>query len=139
MLHLLTGEYATGLLIIQKDSPGILQTSNVYFLEKIIEAKAFQADDDKWYKDNSVIKWNAENVSSDIDRNSEAYQQKIIKPLKNLSTVLKHLIRHIHDNDPIIAKACMEMGIILENHVSSTKLTLPTALGETIISVIKKF
>lgn len=128
-LQLLSEKYDKGLRIIRKDHTGILEYSEVYFLEKIFEAKIAQKNDPKWYKKNSITNFKVDSSRLEYDKTKKLYQDEIITPLTNLNKVLKRLIRHIYDSDPVIARTCFEMGHVLEVHVSWTQAYIAYSLG----------
>lgn len=128
-LLMLNNEFDKALNIIHSDQPGILQFSELYFLEKIFEAKVIHSESPKWYKHNIITDFVVDSTKLKYDRWGEDYKTEIITPLSNLNNVLKRLIRHIHDSDPIISRTCFEMGLILETHVSWTQAYIAYSLG----------
>lgn len=125
----LKGNYDEGISLITRDHPGIMEFSTYAFMLRILEAKKNEEAKDKWYRQNKVLNWSVDSSRLKMDRKSEEYDHAIIQPLKNLEFVLKKLIRHIHDDDEIIARACFEMGLILESYVSLSQGYIGMSLG----------
>ena len=114
---------------IRTESPMVLQYSKIYFFEKIIQAELKQKADEKWFKNGVVLNWKIDTSLNSIDKSSQEYKDKIIDPLTNLQFVLKILISHIHEEDPVIASTCREMGHIIEAHLSLTQAYIAYSLG----------
>lgn len=128
-IHLIKGEYENGLTIIRKTTPGIVEFSKLYFYEKILIANINNRDDSKWIKSNLVLHWEVDSSLIELDKKSLEFEQAIIEPLKNLEYVLQIIIHYIHEDDPVLAMACFEMGQILEFHVSLTQAYISYSLG----------
>lgn len=129
MIPILNQDYEGGIESIHKCSPGILEHTKIYFLDRILLAYLAEQKDGKWHKSHSVLKWEIDSTLMGIDKNDERFQTEIIRPLNNLNFVLRHLIHYIHESDPIIARICFEMGTILEQHVSWTQAYIAYSLG----------
>lgn len=129
MLKILKKDFEGGIENIHRSKPGILQYSKIYFLDKILQAYMAEEKDNKWHKEHTVLHWEVDSSLFNEDKNSEHFKNTIIRPLENLDFVLKQLIHYVHEDDPIIAEACFEMGVILENHVSHTQAYIAYSLG----------
>ena len=128
-IHILHEDFDEGIERIHEESPGIYQFSKIYFIDKILQAYKSNKKYPKWYKTHTLLGWEIDSTLINIDRNDERYDKQIIIPLRNLDFVLKLLIHYIHDEDPIIANSCKEMGIILEQYVSYTQAYIAFSLG----------
>jgi hypothetical protein len=126
---LLTEEYEEGLKEIRDEYPGILQYSKVYFLIAIFEAKIALKRDQKWIKKHDVLNWTVDTSLVFPNKNSEEFERIVLKPLYALDDLLHLLLHHIHDEDQVIAKVCLEMGKVLEAHVSLTQAYIAYSLG----------
>lgn len=129
ILYILQKDYDQGIERIHQTSPGILEFSKIYFLDKFLIAYKAESKTPKWYKTNSVLKWKVDSSLYKINKNSDAFNRKVIAPLENLDFVLKQLVHYIHSDDPILASACREMGEILEYHVSLSQAYIAYSLG----------
>ena len=129
MIFIINEDYEGGIETIHKSRPGILEFTKIYFLDRILQAYIAEKKNNKWHKTNHVLKWDVDSTLFTVDRKGERYQTEVIEPLKNLDFVLKQMIHFIHEDDPIIARACFEMGIIFENHVSLTQAYISYSLG----------
>ena len=129
VIHFKLEEFDEGISLIRKSSPMIFQFSKVYFYLKIFEAKQKNTEDPKWYKSNTVLDWDVDTSLFSIDKDSEEFQEELITPLHNLESVLKRLIAYVHEEDPIISRSCLEMGIIIENHLSLSQAYVSMSLG----------
>lgn len=121
VIHFLNREFNSCLYFIREAEPGLVEHSKLWFFKKICEAKLVSLKDDKWYKEKSVLEWEIDSSVLLLDKDGPEFHEKVITPLENLSYVLEKLIRHIYDNDPVIARTCFEMGKILDAYVSSTQ------------------
>ena len=129
MITILQKNYEAGIEEIHKSSPGILEFSKLYFLDRILLSYLQEKKTPKWYKENSILKWEVDSTILNMDKRSVAFRQKVIDPLKNLEFVLKQIIHYVHEEDPVIAKACTEMAAILETHISITQSYISYSLG----------
>lgn len=129
MIFYLNHDYQEGLNEIQDASPMILEYSKIYFFKKILEAEIKQEENSKWYKKGHVFEWEVDSSLFDLDKNSELFKEKVLKPLKNLEFVLNKIVSYIHEDDAIIASACREMGHIIEGHLSLTQAFIAYSLG----------
>ena len=129
MIPFLDKKYDQAQKRIRKESPMVLQFSRIYFFEKIIEAESKQKADDKWFKKGVVLNWPIDSTLNTLDKTSKEFKDKIITPLQNLQFVLKRIIAHIHEEDPVIANTCQEMGHLIEAHLSLTHAYLAYSLG----------
>lgn len=129
VLHFLQHEYNSCLAMIRQAEPGLVEYSKLWFFKKICDAKLRSLRDEKWYKKESVLSWPVDSTLFGVDKKSELFREKIITPLENLSFVLELLIRHIYENDEVIARTCLEMGWILRAHVSTTEAFIAMSLG----------
>lgn len=129
LIYILNKDYELGIESIHKSSPGILEFSKIYFLDKMLLAYIANNETDKWYKTGNVFNWEIDSTLFDIDKKSPRFQTEVIDPLKNLDFVLRELIHFIHEDDPVISKACFEMGVIFENHISLTQAYIAYSLG----------
>jgi len=129
MIFYLKHDFEGGLKEIQDASPMILEYSKIYFFKKILEAEVKQEKDSKWYKKGHVFQWEVDSSLFDLDKESESFKEKIIKPLRNLEFVLQKIVSFIHEDDAIIASACREMGHIIEGHLSLTQAYIAYSLG----------
>lgn len=118
MLHMLNNEHEEGLNLIRKESPGVLQYSKIYFIQRIFMAKVKQAEGPKnWYKNNCILGWQVDSTAN-YSSKDEAFHEYIMDPLENADFVLKFIIRYIPADDPIISRSFFEVGLILEEYVS---------------------
>lgn len=129
MIFYLKNDFEGGLDEIQNASPMILEYSKIYFFKKILEAEVKQSEDSKWYKKGHVVQWEVDSTLMDLDKSSDEFENKIIRPLRNLEFVLQRIVAHIHEDDAIIASACREMGHIIEGHLSLTQAYIAYSLG----------
>lgn len=131
MVFIQNGNYEAGIESIHKSSPGILEYSKIYFLDRILLTYLHAEENPKWYKDTtySVLRWKIDTTLFSVDKESERFQREVIQPLENLDFVLKEMIHYIHEEDAVLAKACNEMGIIFENHISLTQAYISYSLG----------
>lgn len=125
----LEGEFKKGLAHITKDSPMVLEYSEVYFIRKIFKSKVADQNTEKWYKTNEVLGWELDSSLNELDKRSPEFEEAIIKPLLNLESVLKLIISYVHEEDAIIANTCREMGHIIEFHLSLTQAHIAYSLG----------
>lgn len=129
MLFILQKEYDAGIESIHKSVTGRLGYSKIYFIDRILLSYKEQANDDKWYRTHKILKWELDSSLLNEDKTSERFKNEVLVPLENLNFVLHLLIHYIHADDPILASACYEMGIILENHISLTQAYIAYSLG----------
>ncbi|MFT5819433.1 MAG: hypothetical protein ACI8ZM_000657 [Crocinitomix sp.] len=129
MIYILNKDYELGIESIHKSSPGILQFSKIYFLDKILLAYIANDKNEKWYKTGHVFNWDVDSSLFIIDKSNPQFNAEVIDPLQNLDFVLRELIHFVHEDDPVISKACFEMGIIFENHISLTQAYIAYSLG----------
>ncbi|WP_027419942.1 hypothetical protein [Crocinitomix catalasitica] len=129
VLHLLNKDFKGGLKEIKSKYPGILEFSEVYFLEKIFQAYLRMKTNEQWHKTDVVLDWEVDSNILYIDKNNIEFERNIITPLNHLNNVLHRLIHHIHSEDPILARVCFEMGTILEKHISVTQAYIAYNLG----------
>ncbi len=129
MMLILNKDYEGGIEAIHRDNPGIFEGSKIYFLDRLLLAYIAESKVEKWYKDNSILKWEIDTSLANVDKSDERFTRDIITPLKNLNFVLRNMIHFIHESDPIIARACYEMGLILEKYVSDTQAYIAYSLG----------
>ncbi|UKN02819.1 hypothetical protein K6119_04720 [Paracrocinitomix mangrovi] len=129
MIHYLNEDYEGGLEEIKHESPMIIQYSKIYFFRKIFNAKIGQRDNSKWYKENSVLGWELDSTIKELPKDSEEFNSEIITPLRNLEYVLKRLIVFVHEDDPIIAATCREMGVIIEYYLNYSHAYIAYSLG----------
>ena len=128
-IYIINKDFELGIESIHKSSPGILEFSKIYFLDRILLAYMANEKNSKWYKTGNVFNWEVDSTLFDLDKKSQRFQEEVIDPLKNLDFVLKELIHFIHEDDPVISKACFEMGIIFENYISLTQAYISYSLG----------
>ena len=129
MVTYLENNYKEGLSEIKKSSPMILEFSEIYFFQKIFEAKKEAKDDTKWYKTNKVLNWEIDTTLFSLDKESEEYKESVIYPLENLEKALKKIVTYVHEDDQIISSVCREMGHIIEAHLSLTQAYIAYSLG----------
>jgi hypothetical protein len=129
VLHFLQNEYNSCLNMIREAEPGLLEFSKLWFFKKICDAKLRALKDEKWYKKESVLSWEVDSTLFAADKKGELFREKVIAPLENLTFVLQLLIRHIHEDDEVIARTCLEMGWILKAHISKTEAFIAMSLG----------
>ncbi|MCH2234438.1 MAG: hypothetical protein MK078_09320 [Crocinitomicaceae bacterium] len=115
---LMTDQIRVGLEIMNHDMPGVLQFSEVYFMKKIFIAEIAQKKDVKWYKTHSVLKWE---VDTTLNPTDEDFDINIVQPIKNLDKVLKRIIHHIHEEDPVISRTAYEMAMVMEPYFSKSQ------------------
>lgn len=113
LIFILENEYEDALDFIQENNPGILQHSKLFFIQRILVAKVKHAKDPKWYKTHSIFNWEVDSTLSYYE-NKERFTENVVKPLNNCNWVIHFLVRHIHEDDPILSRACYEMGRVLE-------------------------
>lgn len=128
-IFIMNKDFEAGIESIHKSSPGILEFSKIYFLDCILIAYVANEKNEKWYKTGNVFNWDLDSTLTNIDKQNLRFQEEVVTPLKNLDYVLKELIHFIHEDDPVISKACFEMGIIFENHISLTQAYIAYSLG----------
>jgi len=51
-------------------------------------------------------------------KGSKEFESKVITPLLQATEALRFFVKFIHENDPILARAFNEIGLVLENNVS---------------------
>jgi hypothetical protein len=129
VLHILTENYDEGIESIHKNNPGILERSEIYFLDKFLVAYRSEKANPKWYKDHSVLKWEVDSTVMNMDKFGEEFEKEVIIPLQNLNKVIKLLVHYIHEDDPVLSRACFEMGVILEHYISYTEAYNAYSLG----------
>ena len=129
MIPFLNKQYDIAQKKIRKESPMVLQFSKIYFFEKIIQAESRQKADEKWFKKGVVLNWKVDTTLNNLDKGSQLFRDKIIIPLTNLQSILKIIIAHVHEEDPVIASTCREMGHIIEAHLSLTQAYIAYSLG----------
>lgn len=129
IVHFLNREYNTCIQVIKLAEPGVFEYSKLYFFKQICKAKLRSLKDEKWYKTEGVLSWKVDSSLLLLDKDGPEFREKIIIPLENLRFVLEALIRHIHDNDEVIARTCLEMGWILETFISPTQAFIAMSLG----------
>ncbi len=118
MLHILTAEYSEGLRIINNDQPGVLQFSQIYFIQRIFVAKLEHSREPKnWYKNNSIFNWEIDSTIV-YDKRSSEFKENILAPVLRMDAVLELTIRYVHQDDPIVSRSFFEMGKILEAYFS---------------------
>lgn len=121
VVNLLNEDYDEGIENLHKNSPGIIEFSKLHFLDRLFIAYRAEKKDPKWHKENSIFKWEVDSTLLQLDKSSPEFEEEVIIPLLNLDEVLKLLIHFIHEDDPILAHACYEMGVILEAYISYTE------------------
>jgi len=129
IVHFLNREYNTCIQVIQNAEPGVVEHTRLYFFKRICEAKLLSLKDAKWYKTESVLVWEIDSTLMLIDKDDPEFQEKVISPLENLSFVLEKIVRNVHDDDQVIARTFVEMGLILEAHVSPTQAFIAMSIG----------
>ncbi|WP_066759881.1 hypothetical protein [Crocinitomix algicola] len=129
VLYIIQKDYERGIEKIHRSNPGIFELSKIYFIDKILQAYIAEQQNNKWHKENSILDWPVDTLKIYRNKNSDTFKREIITPLNNLDFVLKLLIHHIHDDDPIIAGAAKEMGQILEHHISLAEAYNAYSLG----------
>jgi len=129
VLNILTEHYNAGIESIHKNHPGILEHSKIYFLDKFLMAYRSEKATHKWYKDHSVLNWEVDTTIMALDKSSEEFEKRAIQPLKNLNETIQLLVHYIHEDDPILSRACYEMGVILEHYISYTEAYNAYSLG----------
>jgi hypothetical protein len=129
VIYYLQEEFQKGTELIYKDHPGILEFSEIYFIEQIFLAKIADKKDPKWHKSNAVLNWTPDSSFATMDKSNPAYQTGIIEPIENINKILQLLIHYVHDSDQIIARVCLELGQILETNVSWTQAYIAYSLG----------
>lgn len=55
---------------------------------------------------------------SNLKKGSSSYHKHIIIPIEFANKVLRFFVKFIHEDDPVLARAFNELGLILENNVS---------------------
>ena len=129
MVQYFNREYNSCIATITSAEPGVLERSKIYFLKKLCQANLSNLGDSKWTKTHKILDWEVDSSLLNIDKDSPEFHEKIIVPLENLSFVLQAAVRHIHAEDKVIARACFEMGLILEGFVSPTQAYIAMSLG----------
>lgn len=129
MVQYFNREYNTCISTITAAEPGVLERSKIYFLKKLCQANLSLLGDAKWTKTHKILDWEIDSSLTLIDKDSPEFHEKIILPLENLSFVLQAVVRHIHAEDKVIARACLEMGLILETFISPTQAYIAMSLG----------
>ena len=129
LINYLESDFEQGLNDIKKSSPMILEYSEIYFFKKIFEAKKLSLENDKWHKNNEVLNWEVDTSLNRLDKESEEFQLAVIHPLLNLEKALKKIIAFVHEEDPVIANTCREMGHIIEAHLSLSQAYIAYSLG----------
>jgi hypothetical protein len=129
MLFLQQKEYEAGIESIHKSVTGRGDYSKIYFIDRLLLSYLEHEKDDKWYRTHRILKWDVDSTLLLEDKSSERFKNEVLIPLENLNFVLHLMIHYIHADDPILASACYEMGIILENHVSLTQAYIAYSLG----------
>ncbi|MFK8037587.1 MAG: hypothetical protein AB8B74_04805 [Crocinitomicaceae bacterium] len=56
--------------------------------------------------------------NSSVKRGTEEYQLEIITPVQTANQVLRFFVKFIHEDDPTLARAFNELGLVLESEVS---------------------
>lgn len=129
VIHFINREYNTCIQVIRNAQPGVVEHTRLFFFKQICEAKLRSLKDNKWYKTESVLDWEIDSSLMLIDKDGPEFREKVIVPLEKLSFVLQIIVRHIHDNDEVIARTFLEMGLILEAHVSPTQAFVAMSVG----------
>ena len=97
-------------------------------MQKILEAKVEQDQDNKWYKTHRIFDWPLDSTLS-YRNNRELFEKNVVEPVNNLNWVLKILVRYIHDSDHIIARSCYELGQVLEFYGALSQAYIAYCLG----------
>ncbi len=129
MLFIQQKEYEAGIESIHKSVTGRGDYSKIYFIDRLLLGYLEHEKDDKWYRTHRILKWDVDSTLLLEDKSSERFKNEVLIPLENLNFVLHLMIHYIHSDDAILASACYEMGIILENHVSLTQAYIAYSLG----------
>ena len=129
VLHFLMREFNSCNRMIREAEPGLVEHSKLWFFHRICDAKLRQLKDEKWHKHGSVLNWEIDSSLLVLDKDDELFKEKVITPLENLRFVLELLIRHIYDNDEVIARTCLEMGWILDAYISKTEAFIAFSLA----------
>jgi hypothetical protein len=129
VVHFLNREYNTCIQEIKLAEPGVIEFSKLYFFKKICQAKLRSLREENWYEKESVLSWEIDSSIMLLDKDSPEFHEKVIAPLENLRFVLEALIRHIHSNDEVIARTCLEMGWIIEAYISPTQAFIAMSLA----------
>lgn len=129
ILFILREQYREGLEKLNQDHPGVVELSEIYFFKKILIAKLANSKNAKWYKTNLILKWSPDSTLQFSDKKDPRFQDEILTPLNNLDHVLKRLIHHIYEDDPIISRACFEMSLIIEEHLSLSQTYIAMSLA----------
>lgn len=129
MLHYINREFNSCIGMVRNEEPGLVQFSKLWFFNKICHAHLRALKDEKWYKTESVFSWEIDSSILLLDKDGPIFHEKVITPLENLRFVLEKIIRFVYDEDEIIARACFEMGIILNTYVSPTQAYIAMCLG----------
>jgi hypothetical protein len=129
MIHYLKGDYKGGIDLIRHDSPMIIEHSKLYFFEKILLAKIEQEKDSKWYKSNQIFNWEVDSSLNSLEKDGEEFNTGVIQPLRNLEFVIDKIVAFVHEDDPVLANACREMGHIIQGHLSLTQAYIAYSLG----------
>ena len=129
ILHFLNREYNTCIQVITKAEPGVVEFSKLYFFKKICQAKLRALRDEDWYEEESVLSWEIDSSLMLLDKDDPEFHEKVIEPLENLRFVLEKLIRHIHSDDEVLARTCLEMGWIIEAYISPRQAFIAMSLG----------
>lgn len=129
VLHYVQREYNSCLRFINEGKPGLVQFGKVWFFKKICDAKLRSLKDEKWYKTQSVLEWQTDSTLLLLDKESPEFIEKVITPLENLRFVLEKIVRYIHEEDPVIARTCLEMGRIINFYISHTQAYIALSLG----------
>ncbi len=109
----LTNDFTSGEKLIARE----FNNSNQFdeYLQNIFLAR-------KSYFDSSIIPNQILNIMPPnqlmIEKGSVDFDERIIYPLEETRDVMEFYVRHIHEDDPIIAKCFTEIGDVLEKHVS---------------------
>ncbi len=101
---------------IHETNEGILEGSELYFLHKLLDAEFEQAKDSKWSRQNSLFHWQVDTTLSPLDKTE--FAESVQQPLHNLDAVLSRIVRHVHEDDPVLSKAFSETGDILAGYQS---------------------
>ncbi|MBK8925418.1 MAG: hypothetical protein IPM74_05805 [Crocinitomicaceae bacterium] len=129
VIHYVHHEFNTCLRVIREAEPGLVEHSKLWFLKKMCDANLRKLKDEKWFKKESVLQWKVDSTLINMDKNSPEFREKVIVPLENLSFILELLIRHIYEEDEVIARTCLEMGWIVKAYISPTQAYIAMSLG----------
>jgi len=129
VVHFINREFNTCIQVIRAAEPGVVEHTKMFFFKRICEVKLLSLKDPKWFKTESVLAWQIDSSLMLIDKESPEFHEKVIAPLENLSFVLEKIVRNVHDDDQVMARSFLEMGLILEAYISPTQAFVAMSIG----------